>query len=253
MYNSVRGALCAAVALIAIACGAQSFVSQPNSHLEERAGWNTCVKPACDPGGSTAPKSVSNANSTFALDGHSMQFNLSGPAYTNALWFIYTGEYVANAPNVAVDLYAYLTPSGTSAQALEYDVFEYAGRFRYMFGTECNQASGHWDVWDMLHGQWIMSPVPCSMAVSKWHHVQLEFHRVVGDAGQCQGYPCMYYDTITVDGKVYAVNMVEPAGPYPSSWGVGNNSGLNIQLDLGASGTALTEYIDKANVQFYGW
>lgn len=184
-----------------------------------------------------------------------MQFNVSGPAYTNALWFIYTGEYVANAPNVAVDLYAYVTSGGTTAQAFEYDVFEYAGNIRYMFGTQCNQlGDGHWDVWDMLHGRWIASSVPCSsMEVNKWHHIQMTFHRVIGDTNKCDGYPCMYYDVITVDGHNYSVNMVEPSGPFPSIWGAGNNSGLNIQLDIGPSGKPLTEFIDRANVQFYGW
>jgi hypothetical protein len=250
--KSFRGAIVAACALVAIACGAQSFTSQPNPHLEERNAWNTCVKPKCDPGGAGAPKSVDNVSVTApALDGHSMRFDVAGPPYTNALWFIYTGEYVPTAPNIALDLYAYVTGGGASAQAFEYDVFEYAGSVRYMFGTQCAlNGDGKWDVWDMLHGQWIASDVPCQMTVNKWHHIQMTFHR---DGKQCDGYPCMYYDVITVDGKNYAVNMAEPSGPFPSIWGQGNNSGLNIQLDIGPSGAPVTEYIDKANVHFYGW
>jgi hypothetical protein len=48
-----------------------------------------------------------------------MQFNVAGPAYTNALWYLYFRAYTPNAPNTSVDLYAYLPSSGASAQALE--------------------------------------------------------------------------------------------------------------------------------------
>ena len=177
-----------------------------------------------------------------------MRLDLTGPAYTDALWYVYTGAFNSTATIGEIDLWAY--PAGARAQAYEYDAFEYAGKIRYVFGHQCDYGNGKWDVWDMLHGTWVATSITCNLSLNAWHHIQLQFHRINGS--NCSGYPCQYYDSITIDGQVNAVNMVEPSGPYPTAWGTGNNTGLNIQLDT-ADASSLTEYIDDANLLLYGW
>ena len=69
---------------------------------------------------------------------------------------------------------------------------------RWIFGTECNIASGHWDVWGNAAGNWISTGIPCAPpAAYKWHHLTWEFKR---NATQ------VTYVAFTLDGVKHYVN-----------------------------------------------
>ena len=66
------------------------------------------------------------------------------------------------ATNLRYDLDFYIQ-APQNAQALEFDSNQANGNMRWIFGTECNIASGHWDVWGNANGNWIppASPAKC--------------------------------------------------------------------------------------------
>lgn len=222
-------------------------VCQPSVNLDQRTDWHTCVRPSCDPGGEGTPTFVDHVPGVKGAGRASMRFDVEGPKYTNALWYVYVGA-TPGADIGLIDLWTYLPAEDNYAQAIEFDAFQYITPVRYMFGTQCNQlGDGRWDVWDMLHSHWVTSSVPCSLSKNAWHHVQIAFHR----GGVCDGWPCEFYDSITIDNHVNAVNMVEPSGPLPAGWG--ENSGLNVQLDIGPVGATISEYVDQANLLLFGF
>ncbi len=85
-----------------------------------------------------------------------------------------------------------------NAQALEFDSNQANGKMRWIFGTECNIAAGHWDVWGNAQGNWISTGIPCKMPTAyKWHHLTWEFKRTAST---------LTYVAFTLDGVKHYVN-----------------------------------------------
>jgi hypothetical protein len=214
-------------------------------------GWKpVCVLPSCNPGGSGIPTHTSQTtgHARPAKDGGSMDVSLTGPSYTNALWTYIAGRN-DQATSLSMDLWVYPTRAASVAGSYEFDLFDFSSStgIEFMWGSQCNQVTRLWQVFDQLHGHWINTGVRCSLTPNQWHHVRWDVHRVAGDTNRCSGMPCMYYDTLTVDGTVHPVNVKYPAGRLPGGWS--SAVGFQVQIDIGATGPDVTvdEYIDTAN------
>ena len=147
-----------------------------------------------------------------------------------------------------MDLWIYPTGAASVAGSYEFDQFDFSSstRVEFMWGSQCNKVDHLWQVFDQLHGHWINTSVKCSLTPNTWHRVRWDVHRVNGDTNRCSGMPCMYYDTLTVDGTVHPVNVKYPAGHLPRGWG--SSVGLQVQIDIGATGGPVTvdEFLDMA-------
>lgn len=212
-----------------------------NTNLDtDVGGWITCIHPNCDPGGVGTPTSTVIQSTGSVWPPNSLQVQLTGPDSTNALWYHLNG--VTTSTYFEADLTVYVSKGLQSAQALEYDIFQYLTPFRYMWGSEC-VFGGVWDVWSGLAHTWVHTSIPCKLSVG-WHHLQLWVHRLNGDFS-CQGFPCLHYDTLGVDNVYYSLNTTEPSEFLHAGWS--DQSGLNVQIDLNRAGT-LTEYLRKVNL-----
>jgi hypothetical protein len=207
------------------------------------AGWTTCIKPSCDPGGTGIPTSTSQTinNPSPSTDGEAMKVVLVGPANTNALWYNQQGTN-NSATTFHTDFRSYVI--GTTIQAIEFDSYQFRSPDRFMWGLEC-VTGGVWDIWNGLTQSWVHTAIPCSFARNTWHHVSVDMHRVPGDTSCASSRPCMYYDKLTVDGTVYTGFTPQPSDPLPVGWG--DQTGPQFQLDLNGSGGAATEYIDQVS------
>ena len=59
------------------------------------------------------------------------------------------------------DFYFYVdSNANASAQALEFDSFQFVNGYNYMMGTECVYPSQLWDTWNESTGHWIHSKHP---------------------------------------------------------------------------------------------
>lgn len=214
-------------------------------------GWKpVCVLPSCNPGGSGIPIKTSQTvgHPSPSKDGGSMVVSLTGRSYTNALWTYIAGRD-DSATSFSMSLWVYPTGAASVAGSYEFDQFDFSSstRFEFMWGSQCNQVNHLWQVFDQLHGHWMNTAVRCSLAGNQWHNIRWDVHRVAGDTDRCSGMPCMYYDTLTVDGVVHPVNVKYPAGHLPGGWS--SAVGFQVQIDIGATGSPVTvdEFLDVAD------
>ena len=210
-------------------------------------GWGSCVD--CAGGGSTASIASSPFQTRPSVDGASRDFYLSGAAYTNALWWYKVGPNTS-ATHFTFDFWVYPNSGTQSAQAMEFDAFQFTGGREYMFGTQCNYAAGVWDIWNMGTNSWIHTKLACtSLKVNTWYHIIWTFHRTTTDNQE-------HYDSLTMvqynsNGsvasiKTYNLNVAYPSGPMPAGWT--NNMGVQFQMDIGPKGAAMQEWVDRVTL-----
>jgi uncharacterized repeat protein (TIGR02543 family) len=220
-------------------------------------GWASppCVGNSCA-GGSGTPSTYPQTiyNTSPSLDGDAMKLQITGTADSDVGWFYNNGAQ-DSATTFTLDYEAYLDANAPTANAFEYNIFQYvhAGNgggtlnIRYYFGTQC-VVGGYWQVWNSYSNAWNNTTVSCSLSALAWHHIIWNVHRILGDTSCTDSYPCMHYDTLTIDGTAHAVNMTEAAGPLPTGWG--EQTGVAFQMDIGATGDELTQYLDEVNFSF---
>jgi hypothetical protein len=218
---------------------------------DSMTGWKpVCVLPSCDPGGSGIPTNTSQTIGHVhpSKDGHSMEVSITGPQYSNALWTYHAGAD-DSATSLSTSFWVYLTDKASVAGSFEFDQFDFSKStgIEFMWGSQCNQVTHLWQIFDQLHGRWMNTAVKCALTPNQWHDVRWDVHRVSGDTDRCSGEPCMYYDTLTLDGVVHPVNAAYPAGPLPNGWS--SAVGFQVQIDIGATGSPVTvdEYLDLAD------
>jgi hypothetical protein len=251
--------LVATVVCIALIGSAQAQAPPPSVNLTNfddiTTGWLLCTGPGCAGGtGNPTCEIQTFHNNPPSLDGGSMKLEICGPKSSNNGWYYNTGADDA-ATTFTFDMY-FNIPAKTYAQALEFDQFQYllaghggvTSNTRLYFGTEC-VTGGDWDVWDSSGLGWIHTNKACSYTVSStaFNHLVIKVHRVSGDTS-CGGRPCMYYDSITLNGTAVVLNIKTNSGALPTGWG--EQTGLMIQLDTNStcgSACTLTEYVDKGN------
>lgn len=172
-----------------------------------------------------------------AMDGTSARFTLTAPPLngpsltTNVLWPRKVGAN--NAYTTFVGTYHVYLPEVTNVAALEFDQFQFNRGQRYMFGSECDR-DGEWRTWNQATGSWINTGFPCTLFVANtWHSIVWTTHRVTGNVN-------MYYDSLTVDGIVYAGFLPQPSAPSSDP----DNNGIQFQIDESAAGGLVTAYVD---------
>ncbi|MGE5321938.1 MAG: hypothetical protein ACM3SW_03715 [Actinomycetota bacterium] len=207
------------------------------SKIEQMSGWQSCG--ACAGAGGSGPTSsiYSNAGvSSPSLDGNSRIFHISSThSYADALWWKQLGA--SGATHLVYDLYFYIrTPQ--YSQALEFDNNQANGYHRWIFGTECNIAAGHWDVWGNASGKWISTGIPCKApAAYKWHHLTWEFSR----SGTY-----VKYIAFTLDGVKHYVNR-----SYPARASSVKELNVAFQMDMRSSHLAYSTWLDKVSLKYW--
>lgn len=229
--------------LTAFLGGLSQATTKTFTHIDDsNTGWGSCTSCA---GGAHNADSYWKAQfqSSPSKDGSSTQFYISASkSYSNALFWDHLGAQDF-ATHFTWDFWVYLGSNSTSAQALEYDMLQDVGGREYMFGSQCNYASGYWDVWNQSTTHWIQTSLKCTkFSVKTWHHIVWNYHRTTTDTK-------MYFDSLTLDGVVHNLNMSEPSGPMPKGW----SDGLSVQWQLDTAGSALTfsEWIDEVQLTIW--
>lgn len=199
-------------------------------------------------GSPDAVYSVANNQASPSREGSSSLLTISqSPAYANDLFWIKIGPQDA-ATHFLSDFWVYPTASVSSANALEYDIFQFTGGRAYMWGTQCNLARHTWQV-DTENGQgWVDLPLTCGTSGSydtvftpnAWHHIKWQVERLTDGSNKCR------YVAMEFDGVVHTLSW-EQTGK-TSTW---NTAGFQFQQDTNSSGTGWTEYIDLAQLSYW--
>ena len=244
--------------LVLSACAALGQTTPPStatvfSNLDDSpTGWGSCTD--CAGGGALAGMYwMAQFQTTPSVDGDSTQFYLSGPAWTDVLWWNKLGAH-DSFTNFQTDFWVMFgSDAVANAQALEFDTFQFVRGREYMFGTQCDSAVNAWDVWNQQAGKWITTSIPCGkFTANVWYHMTWQFHR-----SSTQRDKNMYYDALTIvqygsDGKTivsnkaYQVNLAYPSGGLPSGWS--HDLGVQFQMDSNASGGTMTEWVDRVKL-----
>lgn len=210
--------------------------------------WSECSGPDCAGGsGNATSTSQTIDNAAPSLDGASMKLTLTAAhPFTNVLW-----TYKISACDSCTDFrsdFEVYPVSSSGVQALEYDLFDLASStgIKFMWGMQWNQSKRRWQIWNQRDHAWVDTEVTHGLKFGAWNHIQVADHRVQGDTNSCSGGPCMYFDTLTIDGVEYPLHMVEPSGPLPKGWM--SKVGIQFQIDSdSAHASTLTEYVDEAS------
>jgi hypothetical protein len=207
------------------------------AHIERMNNWGSCNSSDCSGGSGNGEFWMAVNQSTPSMDGSSMQFHNSG-VWGDALWWNKFGPQ-DNATNFLWDFYFRIEEGATNAaQALEFDSFQFRGGYNYMMGSQCNYASGWWDLWDGANRKWVRSTVACpKFSPGVWHHIQWYTQRVVGS-------PQYTFVTLVVDGVSYAINQTYSA----KDVGWSKNVGVQYQLDVNSSGAAYEMWVDQSKL-----
>jgi hypothetical protein len=239
LKNTTKPLFVLVISLFALsAASLRSSAQSVKSQIQRMSGWQSCTTCAgINAAGPRATISTAAGVASPSASGNSRVFYLASSApYADALWWKQLGA-ANGATNLKYDLDFYLkTPQ--NAQALEFDNNQANGRMRWIFGTQCNIAGNHWDVWGNANGNWISTGIPCAMpAAYKWHHLTWEFKRTA---------TTLTYIAVTLDGVKHYVNRTY----------TGRKSGVNelnvaFQMDNRANHAAYNTWLDNVKLTYW--
>jgi hypothetical protein len=217
---------------------ASSPAQTVKSSIQSMSGWSHCDSCA-GMGGSGPGASLSLAQhlSSPSLSGNSSRYSISSStAYADGLWWKQLGA-VNSATNLVYDLYFYIkTPQ--YSQALEFDANQANGSHRWVFGTQCNIAAGHWDIWANGAGKWTSTGIHCSApSAYKWHHLTWEFKR-------SSGY--VTFVAFTYDGVKHYINK-----SYPAKSSSVNELNVAFQMDMRSNHVSYSTWLDKVSLKYW--
>jgi len=203
--------------------------------IQRLSGWVSCG--GCAGRGGTGASSSHSMKrvSSPSLSGAAAQFSISsGRPFANALWWKQLGRQNGLTAFV-YDLFFFIKNPGAS-QALEFDVNYGDGRHRWIFGTQCNIAGGHWDIYGNAAGRWRSTGVHCAPPrANTWHHLVWEFRRSGNQ---------VVFVAFTYDGVRHTVNRAFPA----RSSGV-HELNVAFQMDMTRSHTAYSTWLDNVTLR----
>ena len=220
-------------------CIPESWAQQTISNIDDQSGgWGSCSGCA---GGKTKADVFWMApfQTKPSRDGSSKQFYVSSShKFSDVLFWKKVGAH-NTATHFTWDFWVYLDNDSLKAQSLEYDIFQFTGGRKYMFGTECEYNTGHWAIWNAKAGGWVPTALPCKrFTPSVWHHIVWQVHRTSDQK--------MHYDSLILDGVTHVLNLAEPSGPLPSGWL--DDLGVQWQLDTPSSPLTFNEWVDSVKL-----
>lgn len=220
--------------------------TQVDDGLPGAVGWGSCAD--CSGGVGSASIASSPFQTSPSLDGESRDFYINGTPYSDGLWWYKVGPNDA-VTHLSLDFWVYFNSGSPSAQAFEFDAFQFNNGIQYMFGTQCDYYLGTWDVWNASAGSWVQTGNQCTQFLpNTWYHLSMRFHRSSPDNYE-------HYDGITIQqaGKRRStslrMNQALPSGTIPPTWS--DNMGVQFQIDVGPTGTPIQSWVDEVTLTTY--
>ena len=207
-----------------------------------------------DPNTNNSPDQV-HAGQHFLLTSHCQ--------YDDSLFFWKDpNNPQANHTNFLWDFWFYV-PTGMQAstvQALEFDLFQAVrlsdGVHEFMFGSQCNYAANHWQLWLPAKTglTWVNTGLaPCQFAGGTWHHMIYFLQRVTSSG--YQQIPANFssssdvntdlrFASLTIDGQTLFLGGLSHSTLQPWLPVLG----VQHQLDSAVANATLEEYVDKETI-----
>jgi hypothetical protein len=239
MARLIRSLFAVTVLLVTVSLAAPLAAQTLKSNIQKMTGWQSCSACAGKAGaGPVASFSMSQLLASPSLSGASSKQHIQGTTpYSNVLWWKQLGANNA-VTHFVYDVYFYLkVPS--LAQALEFDVNQSNGAFKFIFGTQCNIKGGHhFDVYDPAGHAWRSAGIACGTpSALKWHHITWEFFR---DSTQ------VHYVSVTLDGIKHYVNLA-----YKARSSTTKEINVAFQMDGDKNMDAYDTWLDEVSLKYW--
>jgi len=233
VYPSVTALASTPVGALA---GSTSGSVIPN--IDQMTGWLSCTTCAGRGGNGPSATHAMSHTASPSLDGSSAHYWLGGSTpYSNALWWKQLGARPA-AHNFVYDFYFYMQ-NPRASQAIEFDMNQSVDGRKLIFGTECDIAGGHWDVWDTANAHWVNTGIYCGVPPAyTWNHVTIEFQRTSGDQAR--------FVAITLNGKKSYINRT-----FGSQGSGVQELNVAVQMDGNRSQTNYDMWVDRMSVSYW--
>lgn len=217
--------------------------------------------------GTFSSNSDPNTGNLPSFDGRGQHFVVtSGCTYDDSLFYrkFESPTRFNGYTNFLWDFWFYIptTTKTSSIQALEFDVFQAVpfsdGVHEFVFGTQCNYVTNHWQFW-LPQGSnltWVDTGIsPCQFTTGVWHHSTYFLQRVTPSGYQqipntfsssTDTNTSLRFGTLTIDGQTtYLGGVAWSTIPNPAWTAV---LGVQHQLDSAVSGIVIDEYLDQSSL-----
>jgi hypothetical protein len=217
-----------------------SSVGTTIGNIDQLTGWQSCtVCAGINATGPVAAYSLAQFQGSPSMDGQSAKFYIGGSTpYADALWWKQLGAQPA-AKNFVYDLYFYVT-NPNAPQALEFDINQSVGGYKYIFGTECDYRNTHqWKVWSGSGKTWQTTGIACNPPQAyTWNHLTIEVTRPATNQAK--------FVSITLNGVKSYVNRTYYQIPSGAS-----EMNVAFQMDGNYAQQAYNVWLDKVSLRYW--
>lgn len=153
--------------------------------------------------------------------------------YSSHGLYDYTKTVIPSLHHFTYDVYFWVKDA-TISQAVEFDINQFFGGKRFIWGHECRIAGGHeWDTWNNQTKHWVKSGIPCHPISGAWNHLILDVYRTSANKLQ--------FHSITLNGKKAILDRYDTPDKVNNWYGVT----INYQIDGNINGTPYNVFLDK--------
>jgi hypothetical protein len=197
--------------------------------IQKLSNWSSCSSSCAGEAGTNAVYSMESGIASPSLSGSAIKFNITGGTpWADALWWKQVGGN--DAITHFVYEMSYYLANVPAAQALEFNVNQNAGGWRYEYATQCDiRGAGVWRIWDHTAMHWVATSAPCpAPAANAWNKLSWEFartadHKVVWVAVTLNGQRSVInqsFDAFTASGSGIDVAFQMDSDSGPTPWSV---------------------------------
>jgi hypothetical protein len=168
-----------------------------------------------------------------SVTGSALKFNIAGGTpWADALWWKQVGGDDSKT-HFYYEMQFYLD-NPDAAQALEFNVNQNAGGWRYEYATQCDIRGSHtWRIWDHTAMRWVGASAPCpSFMPNQWNKLEWEFARTSDHQ--------VKWVSVTLNGQKSDINMT-----FNAFTATGSGIDVAFQMDSDGGPTPWSVWVDE--------
>jgi hypothetical protein len=204
--------------------------------IQKQTNWSSCSSDCSGQPGTDAVYSMEQGIATPSQSGSAIKFDITGGTpWATALWWKQVGGDDTKT-HFVYELSFYLT-NPAAAQALEFNVNQNAGGWRYEYATQCDIRGGNsWRIWDHAGLHWVATSAPCpTPQANAWNNLTWEFERTSDHK--------VVFVAVTLNGQRSEIN--ESLDGFTAS-----GSGIDVAFQMDSDGvpTPWSVWVDSVNL-----
>ena len=203
------------------------------SGIERLTDWGSCSSNCAGEMGTNAIYSMDQPIANPSVTGSAVKFNINGGTpWADALWWKQVGGDDAKT-HFVYEMQFYMD-NADAAQALEFNVNQNAGGWRYEYATQCDIRGAHlWRIWDHSAMHWVATNAPCpTFTANKWNKLMWEFERTSDHK--------VKWVAVTLNGQRSEINMT-----FNAFTAAGSGIDVAFQMDSDGGPTPWSVWVDE--------